>query len=121
MTRVATDNAFITGLLTPIPEHRSNPLIEVIVWNLVAVKPDSDVTVQLFDETASEPVWPGYWDDNSGQWLYIDGVPANPTHWAVFPAGPNSLPTMFEAALRERQEAFGGQEFNAQADLKGGA
>ncbi len=41
------------------------------------LKPDSNITVLLFDAAASEPVWPGYLDGDT--WRYADGMPANPT------------------------------------------
>jgi hypothetical protein len=61
---------------------------ESITWSPVAELPDSDMTVQLFNKDASEPVWPGYFDGN--RWLYIDGIVANPTHWADMPEGPTA-------------------------------
>lgn len=62
--------------------------VETITWFPVSLEtmPDGDLTVQLFDEAASEPVWPGYFDGD--KWLYIDGTIARPTSWAQMPAGP---------------------------------
>lgn len=61
-------------------------LNECVSWVHVATLPDADHTVQLFDPTASEPVWPGYFDGE--RWLYVDGVPATPTHYAPMLTGP---------------------------------
>ena len=37
-------------------------ITETLTWKPVAEKPDSDISVLLFDPAASEPVWPGYLD-----------------------------------------------------------
>lgn len=61
---------------------------ETIVWHPISASrmPDSDLTVQLFDESSDEPVWPGYFDGE--QWIYVDGNVAHPTHYADMPIGP---------------------------------
>ena len=64
-------------------------ITESLTWKPVAEKPDSDISVLLFDPAASEPVWPGYLDGET--WRYADGMPAAPTHWADFPKGPNNV------------------------------
>lgn len=66
---------------------------ENIVWiPVVEEVPDSDTTVLLFDAKASEPVWPGYYDDGVEDWFYVSSgsVKAAPTHWANFPEGPKA-------------------------------
>lgn len=63
-------------------------LTETLTWKPASELPDSDTTVHLFDPTASEPVWPGY--HNGERWLYVDGMPATPTHYSEMPGGPNS-------------------------------
>lgn len=56
-------------------------------WFEVGEKmPDSDTTLLLFNDQASEPVWFGYHDGK--RWRYVDGLIAMPTHWASMPAGP---------------------------------
>jgi hypothetical protein len=63
--------------------------VTTTTWTPVANQlPDSDTTILLFDENASEPVWPGYLDGN--MWRYIDGMPAQPTHWTEMPEGPKA-------------------------------
>jgi hypothetical protein len=59
-----------------------------ISWIACSRKPDSDVTVMLFNADADEPVWLGYLDGE--QWRYCDGVPAMPSHWAALPEGPQA-------------------------------
>lgn len=64
-------------------------LIEQVKWiPVVEQLPDSDTTVMLFDATASEPVWLGYFDGE--RWRYVDGIPSFPTHWAEIPSGPQA-------------------------------
>lgn len=59
-----------------------------VQWHDIATsRPDDDLMVLLFDRNAAEPVWPGYHDGT--QWVYAEGVPANPTHWADLPWGPD--------------------------------
>ncbi len=61
---------------------------ETIIWKPVKEKPDAEITVLLYAPNASEPVWPGYYDD---QWRWADGTPARGvTHWADFPGGPKA-------------------------------
>jgi len=63
---------------------------ETITWlDANAEKPDADITVLLFNESASSPVWPGYWDGES--WQYAEGGDASPTHWAEMPCGAVDL------------------------------
>ncbi len=63
---------------------------EELSWEMIAADqvPDADETVWLFDPTASEPVWPGYWDGQD--WYFANGTPAAPTHFALFPHGPGA-------------------------------
>lgn len=64
---------------------------ENIAWIPVADElPDSDSTVLLFNAEASEPVWPGYYDDGVEGWFYVTSAKAEPTHWANFPEGPKA-------------------------------
>lgn len=65
---------------------------EVIDWHFdPSVKPDSDTTVMLLLSNASEPTWPGYWDDAANCWRNIDGFPVCSTvqvlAWADMPVG----------------------------------
>lgn len=70
-------------------------LPEMIQWIPVTErKPDSDTTVLLFNPDVDEPVWSGYRDDNGDQWVYVDGMIAEPTHWAEQPRGPKSEQTI---------------------------
>lgn len=63
---------------------------EVIVWYSVERSlPDASTTVLVKSSDASDPTFPGYWDDDAGLWFSIhnaemEGV----THWAEMPAGP---------------------------------
>jgi ribosomal protein S27AE len=66
----------------------ADSLKESVTWTPAAELPDSDTTVQLFDQAASEPVWLGYYD--GARWLYIDGMPATPTHYAPMLKGPTA-------------------------------
>lgn len=67
----------------PIEEKR-----EVITWIPVSERlPDSDMTVQLFNAAADEPVWLGYLAASDNCWYYVDAEVAEPTHWAEMPAG----------------------------------
>lgn len=59
---------------------------ETITWAPASSPPDADLTVQLFNRDASEPVWLGWYD--GGRWWYVDGNPAEPTHWADMCVGP---------------------------------
>jgi hypothetical protein len=61
-------------------------MTETVTWVPIASPPDADVTVQLFDKDASEPVWLGWF--NGVGWYYVDGLPANPSHWTDVCAGP---------------------------------
>jgi hypothetical protein len=63
-------------------------LAEAVTWIPAAELPDADSTVMLFDTAASEPVWPGYYDGE--RWLYADGMPAAPTHYADMLKGPRN-------------------------------
>ncbi|MDN4056357.1 hypothetical protein QPK32_25140 [Massilia sp. YIM B02763] len=82
----ATDARALLGQFVLELERRRGPLVERLVWKDAAELPDVDVTFQLFDPEASEPVWPGYYDGE--RWVYADGMPATPTHYADMPRGP---------------------------------
>jgi hypothetical protein len=69
-----------------VAELDRRTISERATWTPVAKLPDSDVTLQLYDPEASEPVWPGYFDGE--RWRYIDGMPATPTHYADMLHGP---------------------------------
>lgn len=69
-------------------ERRRGPLSERLEWKDAAQLPDVDVTFQLYDPEANEPVWPGYHDGKC--WVYADGMPAKPTHYAAMPRGPGA-------------------------------
>lgn len=73
-----------------IGEQSQVAVFESIIWHVIGPgsMPDGDITVQLFDEDADEPVWPGYYDGND--WIYVDGHIATPTRWAYMPTGPVS-------------------------------
>lgn len=61
---------------------------EVINWHDVPDElPDADVTVLLYTDDESEPVWFG-WLDEEG-WVYIDGAPVGGVvkRWAHVPKG----------------------------------
>lgn len=82
------------------PEQVS--VFESILWFAVDARmPDGDVTVQLYDKDADEPVWPGYFDGE--EWIYVDANRANPSHWAHMPAGPGSVVARVPAAQNEHQ------------------
>lgn len=85
-------------------------LSERVTWTPVAQLPDSDITVQLYDEAASEPVWPGYYDGE--RWRYIDGMPAKPTHYAEMLRGPGPRVGGNEVAMVIMDE---NQEWQARA------
>jgi hypothetical protein len=59
-----------TNYWTPVADHLS----------------DADTTVMIFDPTANDSVWLGYFD--GGTWRNSDGWPASPTHWMDIPEGP---------------------------------
>ena len=83
---------------------------ERMTWTPVAQLPDSDITFQLYDKEASEPVWPGYYDGE--RWRYIDGLPATPTHYADMPHGPAPRINGPEAVMQVIDEQ---QEWQARA------
>lgn len=82
-------NATLAGELLAafVAELDKRAMSERTTWTPVAQLPDSDITVQLYDAEAAEPVWPGYYDGE--RWLYIDGMPANPSHYADMLQGPS--------------------------------
>lgn len=82
----ATDARALLGQFVLELDRRRDQLAERLVWTDAAQLPDVDVTFQLYDPAASEPVWPGYYDGE--QWRYADGMPATPTHYADMPRGP---------------------------------
>lgn len=64
-----------------------------IDWiDVTQAMPDADQTVLLYAPGASEPVWPGYYDEENPSgplWRYADTIEApGVTHWAPMPAGP---------------------------------
>jgi|JI8StandDraft_2_1071088.scaffolds.fasta_scaffold175681_2 hypothetical protein len=68
-------------------------LVESIQWVSTADElPDEGVTLLLFCPEASEPVWPGFLDEETADGCVFrtasgsifEGV----THWAEMPAGP---------------------------------
>ena len=66
-------------------------LTETITWiDVASEKPDSDITVLIKIPSPGEPVWFGYFSDESNQWMTIDNMPVNysVTHWAQMPEGP---------------------------------
>jgi len=69
-------------------ERRRGQLSERLEWKDAAQLPDVDVILQLYDPDANEPVWPGYHDGE--RWVYADGMPAKPTHYAAMPRGPGA-------------------------------
>lgn len=54
-------------------------------WHLcAAVLPDADKTVLVFDASADEPCWPGFWDGE--EWLWAEGASIDaPLLWREFP------------------------------------
>ena len=61
----------------------------MIEWHSVSDElPDEGTTVLIYEEHATDPVWPGYIDD--GEWFFAEGAPAYPTHWAEMPEGPKT-------------------------------
>jgi len=89
-------NDQVAAIIRSLCERQPNSVVpqrdfeETISWNPVSSLPDSDLTVQLFDENCNEPVWPGYFDGE--QWLYADGSVAHPSSWAHFAKGPVMRP-----------------------------
>lgn len=66
---------------------------ETITWiDADSQKPDDDIIVLVASPTPSEPVWPGYYDSESNQWMIPDGFPFSNrvTYWAEMPSGPQS-------------------------------
>lgn len=64
-------------------------MIELINWIPVAERlPDDEMTVLIFSEKHDEPVWLGFYENNT--WFLPDGMPllARPTHWSEMPLGP---------------------------------
>ena len=69
--------------------------VEKLHWIETADElPDEGITVFLFSPDATEPAWPGYFDGMSADgyvWCTADGSTIeNVTHWAEWPAGPES-------------------------------
>lgn len=74
--------------MTAKATQADSPNREVIIWIPVSEQlPDSDMTVQLFNAAADEPVWLGYHDASDNCWYYVDAEVAAPTHWAEMPVG----------------------------------
>lgn len=65
---------------------------ETILWHLESEElPDAGVSVLMFIPTASEPVYFGYFDDESQAWIHDSGLTCKErvTHWAEIPGGPS--------------------------------
>lgn len=65
---------------------------ETILWHLESDElPDAGVSVLMFIPTASDPVYFGYWDDESQAWIHDSGLTCKEqvTHWAEIPGGPS--------------------------------
>lgn len=66
---------------------------EIIMWiDADLQKPDDDIIVLVATPSPGEPVWPGYYDSESNEWMVPDGLPFGykVTHWAEMPSGPQS-------------------------------
>ncbi len=65
---------------------------ETITWIDVDLqKPDDDIVVLAATPSPGEPVWPGYFDSETNDWMMADGrIPFGyrVTHWAEMPSGP---------------------------------
>lgn len=69
------------------PELGERMEAESITWIPVSQQlPDSDVTMLLYCESATEPVWLGYYDGTG--WHTAEGDKINPSHYASLPGGP---------------------------------
>lgn len=74
---------------------------ETIIWHLESDKlPDAGVSVLMFIPTASEPVYFGYFDEESQAWIHDSGLTCRErvTHWAEIPGGPSSGITVHRTA-----------------------
>lgn len=65
-------------------------IMESLFWyDAKQIKPDATITVLVFDATADDPVWMGYWDDDVEEWYSVHHMTLeNVTHWAELPRGP---------------------------------
>lgn len=67
--------------------------VELVRWVSTADDlPDAGVTVLLFSADSSEPVWPGFFDEEAA-WGYVWRTASGNeiewvTHWAEMPGGP---------------------------------
>lgn len=61
---------------------------EILTWHPASQRPDSDMTVLLFEPGADEPSFLGY--HNGEAWCDSDSFRAKPTHWAEMPKGPQA-------------------------------
>jgi hypothetical protein len=73
---------------------RKSGLLECVRWIESAKElPDAGVTVLMFIDGADEPVWLGYFEEESPSgnvWTYANGMPVLEavTHWAEMLSGP---------------------------------
>jgi hypothetical protein len=79
---------FIARALVPVAGEPGMAMgTERLTWHPVrSCRPDSDMTVLVFDKSMSEPVWPGYLDGDV--WRTAEGLAINPSHWCDLPGGP---------------------------------
>jgi len=65
---------------------------EAITWIDASSRlPDDNTTVMLFAPDSDEPVWLGYYEDDT--WYVVCGNALKPgavTHWSTLPAGPEA-------------------------------
>jgi len=60
-------------------------------WRAVDDKmPDGDMVVMVHHIAEDEPVWMGYYDDESSTWRTVEGSRCMVSHWAEIPDSPNS-------------------------------
>jgi hypothetical protein len=74
-------------------KNASKPIKELIHWIPVESQmPDEGIAVLLYNGNGSEPVYPGYFEEETQDgfvWRCLDGsLMENVTHWAEMPAGP---------------------------------
>lgn len=77
------------GIQSSAPEPNFDT--ETITWIPSSKLPDSDTTVLINTPDADDPVWLGYYDDESQEWRHIEGhrfQRGEIAFWADLPAGP---------------------------------
>ncbi len=106
-----SDDEALRRRTEPVTQQRNvpNPTseTETIVWIPAAKLPDADTTVIINTPGADDPVWLGYYDDESHEWRTVEGdsiLRKTVAFWANLPAGPKQNTVSGYVICREPSE-----------------